>query len=233
MEAIMGKIQELDWIRVSENFQRVGCGNSWSINLKETESRRILYIQITKNQALDIITGYQQNKLPHPLPQTFVEVGNGKKSSIYQMSDLCGNRFPRPLPHDLMKTVLIDSCGLEAIRIHITRLVDGLYHATIFLWDNWGNKELLVDSRPSDAIGLAVRCDNVPIYVKRKLFDQQSISFDQQSISFIKGGSDQDMDEIKFLLCQLDLAVKDEAFERAAQIRDEVARLRQDVEQTH
>jgi len=72
---------------------------------------------------------------------------------------------PRPMTHDLIKNILSD-LGTRIGRIIITDLKDNTFYAAIGLVS--GDGEILVDSRPSDAIAVAVRC-NAPIFVSRKL----------------------------------------------------------------
>jgi bifunctional DNase/RNase len=75
---------------------------------------------------------------------------------------------PRPLTHDLFLTVLGD---LRATlkRIVVTDLRDDVYYAQLHL--EAGGAPLTVDSRPSDAIALALRA-KVPILVEDRVFDK-------------------------------------------------------------
>ncbi len=82
---------------------------------------------------------------------------------------------PRPMTHDLIKNILND---LNAVigRIIITDLKDNTFYAAIGLIAD--ERELLVDSRPSDAIAIAIRC-NAPIFVSRKLASKMSDELDE------------------------------------------------------
>ena len=73
----------------------------------------------------------------------------------------------RPNSHDLMKEML-DQFNLQLKMVKIERMEDGIYYADIILGSN--NKIINLDSKPSDAIALAVR-SNVPVYVKNDLFN--------------------------------------------------------------
>ena len=75
---------------------------------------------------------------------------------------------PRPLTHDLMLTLLTD-LRASLRRIVITDLRDDVYYAQLHL-DVQGSL-LMVDSRPSDAIALALRA-KVPILVEERVFDK-------------------------------------------------------------
>lgn len=69
---------------------------------------------------------------------------------------------PRPLTHDLVKNI-VDGLGMRITRIVITEIIDNTYYALIHLSD--GKKETLIDSRPSDAVAVALR-SQVPIYAE-------------------------------------------------------------------
>jgi bifunctional DNase/RNase len=72
---------------------------------------------------------------------------------------------PRPMTHDLIKEIL-DGTGVEFRKVLIKDLKDSTYYARIFL--HAGRQDLQVDSRPSDAIALAVRFHR-PIFVASAL----------------------------------------------------------------
>ena len=68
--------------------------------------------------------------------------------------ELQGVTASRPLPYDLMRTI-IDDMGGAVERIAVTDLSDDVFYARIVLRQN--GREVEIDSRPSDAIALAVR----------------------------------------------------------------------------
>jgi bifunctional DNase/RNase len=72
---------------------------------------------------------------------------------------------PRPMTHDLIKSIL-DQTGVEFQKVVIQELKDTTYYATIWLHTN--RKDLQIDSRPSDAIALAIRFHR-PIFVAMAL----------------------------------------------------------------
>lgn len=79
---------------------------------------------------------------------------------------LNGEKFFRPLTHDLFVNIL-KSLGVKIEKVVIVDLVKDVYYARIYL--KKGLKRYVIDSRPSDAIALAVRL-NVPVFVKEKVF---------------------------------------------------------------
>ncbi len=77
---------------------------------------------------------------------------------------------PRPLTHDLIKNV-INGLKLKVTRIVVTEILDNTYYALIYLTD--GKNETPIDSRPSDAIAVALRM-NAPIFVEESILERRS-----------------------------------------------------------
>lgn len=84
---------------------------------------------------------------------------------------LQGVDAPRPLTHDLLKTV-IESLGGEVVHILISGLEKNTYFARIVLDVDGDTVE--IDSRPSDAIALAVRV-NAPVFIADEVMDQAGL----------------------------------------------------------
>ena len=84
---------------------------------------------------------------------------------------------PRPMTHDLMMNML-RLLGASVTRVVVHDLQANTFFATIVL--DAGGRELSVDSRPSDAIALAVRC-GAPIFVTREVMEKsQSVEVDDE-----------------------------------------------------
>jgi uncharacterized protein len=79
---------------------------------------------------------------------------------------------PRPLTHDLIKNIT-ESLKIKITKIVVTEIQDNTYYALVCLND--GTKETFVDSRPSDAVAVALRV-NAPIYVEDNVMEQKSSS---------------------------------------------------------
>lgn len=79
-----------------------------------------------------------------------------------------GKRAGRPMTHDLLASIL-ERLGAEVDRIFIDDLVGGTFYAKMFLIR--GDEEIEIDSRPSDAIAIAVRV-GAPIYVAEGILAQ-------------------------------------------------------------
>ena len=75
---------------------------------------------------------------------------------------------PRPMTHDLTVGI-IQSMGAKVERVVVTQLIDSTFYARIFL--NSPNSVVDVDSRPSDAIALALRV-KAPIFVSEEVLEQ-------------------------------------------------------------
>ena len=77
-------------------------------------------------------------------------------------------KLSRPMTHDLLKEIL-KTLDVVVKKIEVNDLKDNVYYATIHLL--WNEKLHLVDSRPSDAIAMALRT-NSPIFVDEKVIEK-------------------------------------------------------------
>lgn len=86
---------------------------------------------------------------------------------------------PRPMTHDLIRNIL-EGMKAKVNRIVINDLKDNTFYATIYIAQN--NSEVVIDSRPSDAIALALRVE-APIFVAKKVLDEaKSIDLTEEKI---------------------------------------------------
>ncbi len=74
---------------------------------------------------------------------------------------------PRPLTHDLIKN-LLDGIKIKVTKIVVTEIVDNTYYALIYISKD--GSEITVDSRPSDAIAVAIRTSS-PIFVEDNVIE--------------------------------------------------------------
>src|SRR3954447_14539881 len=79
----------------------------------------------------------------------------------------------RPMTHDLLRNLIVE-CGLTAKKVTITDLQENTFYAIIEL-TNANGETMTLDSRPSDAIALALRLD-CPIFVMQKVIDLSASS---------------------------------------------------------
>ena len=87
-------------------------------------------------------------------------------------TEIEGITMARPMTHDLLKT-LLGEVGCSVQSIEITELKENTYYAAINL-TLAGGRQLMLDSRPSDAIALALRA-KCPIYVAKAVLEASSV----------------------------------------------------------
>ena len=112
---------------------------------------------------------------------------------------LQGNQVARPLTHDLLKTV-IHEVGGTLSHIAVTDLREDTFYAQIVMQLN--DKRVELDSRPSDAIALAVRL-HIPIYVAEGVMDKASIRPSQSAAA--APAEDEKLDAFRDLIEDLDM----------------------------
>lgn len=148
----------------------------------------------------------------------------------------------RPLTHDLFKT-FAQSYHIEISEIIIYNLVDGVFFAKLICTDGQNTQE--IDARTSDAIALAVRF-NAVIYTYEFILSSAGIVIESNDFLFLenldsitKEQSSEDMPtsipvsayqslSIEELQEKLNEALAEEAYEKAARIRDEITKRNSD-----
>jgi hypothetical protein len=138
-----------------------------------------------------------------------------------------GIKPPRPLTHDLIKSI-IDSLGVALTDVFINELKDGTFYARL----NLDSQE--IDSRPSDAIALAVRY-GVPIFVSDRVMDEAAFIPENDEPEKPVAGVPEPpsaesttkpkLSKLEQLEHQLKEAIAKEEYERAAKLRDEIRKL--------
>lgn len=135
----------------------------------------------------------------------------------------------RPLTHDLFKS-FANAYHINIQEVIIYNLVEGVFFAKIVCND--GHKELEIDARTSDAIALAVRFDS-PIYTYEFILETAGIVIEGNDFLFLD--NIEPVDDVKTLgkdsfsnysleelQTKLQEAITEEAYEKAAKIRDEL-----------
>lgn len=147
--------------------------------------------------------------------------------------ELEGTKPPRPLTHDLLKTV-IETLGGNVVEVIIDELRENTFHAKIKLEISSMINE--IDSRPSDAIALAVRTE-APLYVSESVmkvaaFIPNSEEGEEQIQKMFEEENEEnlvqpDLSETRIANLQnlLREAIDKEDYERAAKLRDEINKL--------
>ncbi len=140
---------------------------------------------------------------------------------------------PRPLTHDLVKNML-EALNTRVSEACIAELKDGIFFATITLSDDQE-----IDSRPSDAIAIAVRYA-APIFVSESVMKEAG--FIPEDDDNLEEGDELDEEEdlasqqvpkepprkltkLEQLEVDLDKAIKSEDYEKAAKLRDDIKKM--------
>lgn len=108
-----------------------------------------------------------------------ISIGFAEANAIAVITE--GVSVPRPLTSDLLFSIM-NRLGASAKSIIINDIQNHTFYANIVLNVNW--TEMKIDSRPSDAIGIAVRA-KVPIYVEEAVLDKAGIKPDQDTDGYI------------------------------------------------
>ncbi|MCX7697174.1 MAG: bifunctional nuclease family protein [Bacteroidales bacterium] len=138
---------------------------------------------------------------------------------------------PRPLTHDLLKNV-IKNFNIKLNEVIIHDFKEGTYYALLILEKD--NKIYQVDSRPSDAVALALRF-NCPIYTTPQILDETGfiLSETEEKLFAQETHEEASQDEgdpplhfytLEELEKMLEEAVQNENYELASKIRDEIKR---------
>ena len=106
----------------------------------------------------------------------FLPIWIGHPEAAAILIKLQGTQLPRPMTHDLLMNV-IGQFQAEVARITVTELKDSTFYATLTLAKD--GTEFEVDSRPSDALALAVRTE-APIFASNELIDENAIEFERE-----------------------------------------------------
>ncbi len=115
---------------------------------------------------------------------------------------LQGQEVARPLTHDLLKSV-IEALGATVSYIVISDLDEGTFYARVVL-QLLNGQEVEVDSRPSDAIALAVRAE-APMYAEESVLDRAAITPSPDISTGGKPGEGKGMDAFRDFVEGLDL----------------------------
>lgn len=101
-------------------------------------------------------------------------IGSAEASAIIRTVE--GIPVTRPMTHDLIVQIISDT-GYKVEKVEICDVEEETYYADIYLSD--GERELVIDARPSDAIAVAIRCD-ADIFVTAKVLAEGAISTDKE-----------------------------------------------------
>jgi bifunctional DNase/RNase len=103
----------------------------------------------------------------------FLPIWIGHPEAAAILMKLQGASTPRPMTHDLL-TDMLTQLEARVIRITVTELRDSTFYASITIQQD--GSEIEIDSRPSDAIALAVRAE-APIFADDQVIEESAIEF--------------------------------------------------------
>ena len=138
---------------------------------------------------------------------------------------------PRPLTHDTWKNML-NELGVTLEKIVIHRLVNGVFYASLYTIDAAGTSNVF-DSRPSDAVALAVRFE-CHIFATTEIMEHAGITEKEETkadagaveedhdIDHPEVSKEESREELELLLSE---AVENEDYELAARLRDKLDKL--------
>jgi uncharacterized protein len=106
----------------------------------------------------------------------FLPIWIGHPEAAAILMKLQGTPTARPMTHDLV-TSMLGELNASVSKVAVTELRENTFHAVITLAVN--GSEIEIDSRPSDALALAVRTE-APIFVADQVIDDSAIEFGQE-----------------------------------------------------
>src|SRR6187455_2734006 len=109
----------------------------------------------------------------------FLPIWIGHPEAAAILMKLQGAATPRPMTHDLLSEVL-SKLDAQVVKIAVTELRENTFYALITVAVN--GSEIEIDSRPSDAIALAVRSD-APIFADDAVIEESAIEFEHDEVN--------------------------------------------------
>src|SRR6266480_2005577 len=109
----------------------------------------------------------------------FLPIWIGHPEAAAILMKLQNAATPRPMTHDLV-TDILGELGAKVIQVAVTELRENTFYAQVTV--QLDGSEVEVDSRPSDAIALAVRAD-APIFVADEVIDESAIEFEGEDVN--------------------------------------------------
>ncbi len=181
-------------LEIKELLYSQGSSGAYVLIMEDKTSRRQLPIVIGTSEAQSIALGLE------------------------------GNQPSRPLTHDLFKRFALNY-DVDLTEVVITRFLDGVFYATLIC--KQGDDISMIDARPSDAIALAVRF-GCPISAYESVMQEAGIETEDldkveepnpEPTEDVKSDNLEDL-SVEQLQQLLDLAIEEENYEKAAQLRD-------------
>ena len=155
----------------------------------------------------------------HSMRRLPIVIGNNEAQAI--ALGLEDNKGSRPLTHDLFKK-FAETYGVELMEVVITRFREGVFYAMLVC--KQGDEINMIDSRPSDAIALAVRFE-CPISAYENVMEEAGIEMDEVKDMEAEEPEETPSETVEDLSIDqlqqlLQMAIEEEDYEKAAELRD-------------
>ena len=109
----------------------------------------------------------------------FLPIWIGHPEAAAILMKLQGATTPRPMTHDLV-TEMLSQLDAQVVKITVTELRDSTFYAQITVQQD--GSEVEIDSRPSDAIALAIRAE-APIFAADRVIEESAIEFEGEEVN--------------------------------------------------
>jgi bifunctional DNase/RNase len=113
----------------------------------------------------------------------FLPIWIGHPEAHAILMKLQGQAAPRPMTHDLL-TDMLSQLDAQVSRVTVTELRDSTFYALVTVRTD--GQEIEIDSRPSDAIAIALRAE-APIFVAERVLEESAIEFEGEESGELHG----------------------------------------------
>ena len=198
------------------------------MDYKRLTIRGISYSQ-TQSGAYALLLEHEDTNIKLP-----VVIGNFEAQSI-SLGLEKDIHPPRPLTHDLFSKFVI-AAQFELTSVIIYQIIDGVFFSNINFKNKITSEELILDARTSDAVAMAVRFE-APIYTTQQVLSEAGILLELDDVNKeaesleeavaegnLSGLTNEDLQKL------LDDAVKDEDFDAALEIQEEIKRRKKKID---
>ena len=198
------------------------------MDYKRLTIRGISYSQ-TQSGAYALLLEHEETNIKLP-----VVIGNFEAQSI-SLGLEKDIHPPRPLTHDLFSKFVL-ATHFEIISVIIYQIIDGVFFSNINFKNQTTEEELILDARTSDAVAMAVRFD-APIFTTQHVLNEAGFllelddsSKQAETVEEIVAEGNLSSLTNEDLQKLLDDAVKDEDFDAALEIQEEIKRRKKKID---
>ena len=198
------------------------------MDYKKLIIRGISYSQ-TQSGAYALLLEHEETKVKLP-----VVIGNFEAQSI-SLGLEKDIHPPRPLTHDLFAK-FVSITNYELVSVIIYQIIDGVFFSNLNFKNKANNEELIMDARTSDAVAMAVRFD-APIYTTPQVLSEAGILLEleepaTQDTDYEQISAEGDLASLTLQDLQklLEEAVKDEDFDAAMELQQEIKKRNKKIE---